>query len=94
VLAFPKPDKSQTSNYRPISLLSILSKVFEKVIHAQICLHLHTENIIVDEQFGFKRKHSIVAQLLRVTEHFAFEINIEIKYRKSAMFLLDLKKVF
>jgi len=84
VLAFPKPDKSQAlpTNYRPISLLSILSKVFEKVIHAQICSHLHTENIIVNEQFGFKRKHSTVAQLLSVPEHFAFEIN---KYRNIAM---------
>jgi len=54
-------------------------------------LYLNIENIVIDEQFGFKRKHSTVAQLLRVTEHFAFEIN---KHRNSAMLLLDLKKAF
>jgi len=51
---------------------------------------LHTENII-DKQFGFKRKHSTVAQLLRVTEHFAFEIN---KQKFSYVSRLDLKKAF
>jgi len=85
-------DKIFSSSFNcPISLLSVLGKVFEKIIHTQICLYLNTENIVIDEQFGFKRKHSAVAQLLHVTEHFAFEIN---KHRNSAMLLLNLKKTF
>lgn len=89
ILAFPKPGKVQTSpaNYKPISFLSLLSKIFEKIIYTLINAHLHDNNIIINEQFGFK--HSTVLQLLRVTEFFAMEIN---KKKNSAMILLDLKK--
>jgi len=93
VLAFPKPGKAQTSptSYRPISLLSVISKIYEKIIHTQIMKHLETYKIIINEQFGFRSRHSTVAQLLRITEYFALEMN---KKRYSAMLLLDLQKTF
>jgi len=98
VLAFPKPGKPQSSpaSYRPISLLSVLSKIYEKIIHTtyvytQIMKHLETEKIIINEQFGFRPRHSTVAQLMRITELFALEIN---KKRHAAMILLDLQKAF
>lgn len=93
VLAFPKPGKNPSSpaNFRPISLLSVFSKIFEMVILLQINLHLHDNNIIINEQFGFRKQHSTVLQLLRVSEHIAFEIN---KNRSTGMVLLDLKKAF
>jgi len=93
VLAFPKPRKPQSSpaSYRPISLLSVLSKIYEKIIHTQIMQHLETEKIIINEQFGFRPRHSTVAQLMRITEFFALEIN---KKRHAAMILLDLQKAF
>jgi len=91
VLAFPKPGKPPTSpaNYRPISLLSILSKIYEKLIHMRIMKYLEENNVIIDEQFGFRPRHSTIAQLLRITECFALEIN---KKRFSAIVLLDLQK--
>jgi len=93
VLAFPKPGKPQTqpASYRPISLLSVLSKIYEKIIHTQIMKHLETEKIIINEQFGFRPRHSTVAQLMRITELFALEIN---KKRHATMILLDLQKAF
>jgi len=93
VLAFPKPGKSQTSpaNYRPISLLSVLSKIYEKIIYSQLMQHLETNKIIINEQFGFRPRHSTVSQLMRITQHFAIEMN---QKRYSAMFLLDLQKAF
>jgi len=91
MLAFPKPEKTQTSpaNYKPISLLSVSSKIYEKIINIQIMKHLKSENVIINEQFSFRPRHSTVAQLLRITEHFAFEMN---KKRFAAMILLDLQK--
>jgi len=92
-LAFPKSGKPQSlpTSYRPISLLSILSKVYEKILNALILEHLKLNNVIINEQFDFRPKHSTVAQLLRITEQFAFEIN---KKRNSVMLLLNLKKAF
>jgi len=93
VLAFPKPGKPPTSpaNYRPISLLSVCSKIYEKIIHIQLVRYLESNKIIINEQFGFRPRHSTIAQLMRITENFAFEIN---KRRHSAMILLDLQKAF
>jgi len=93
VLAFPKPGKALTSpaNYRPISLLSGISKIYKKIIRALIMKSLESESIIINEQFGFRPRHSTIAQLLRLTENFAMEIN---KKRNSAMILLDLQKAF
>jgi len=63
VLPFFKTEKAYSSpaNYRPISLLSTLSKVYKKILHSQIMKHLETENVIINEQFSFKPKHSTVA---------------------------------
>lgn len=93
VLAFPKPGKACTNqaNYRPISLLSVVSKIFEKILYAQILQHLNTHHIIISEQYGFRSGHLTVLQLLRASEYFSMEVN---KRRNSAMVLLDLKKAF
>jgi hypothetical protein len=55
---FKNGDKSDVSNYRPISLLPAFSKVFEKVIYVRIFQHLSNNSILIDEQFGFRPKSS------------------------------------
>ena len=49
------------SNYRPIFLLPAFSKVFEKVLYERIYQHLINNNILVDEQFGFRTKSTTMA---------------------------------
>jgi hypothetical protein len=51
---FKKGDKNATSNYRPISLLTSFSKIFEKVIYNRIFYHINHNHILVNEQFGFR----------------------------------------
>jgi hypothetical protein len=51
---FKKGDKSKTSNYRPISILSSFSKILEKVMFNQIHDHLNKHKILAEEQFGFR----------------------------------------
>jgi hypothetical protein len=48
-----KFDKTLISNYRPISLLSVFSKIFEKFIYKTLYYHLTSNNILFKEQFGF-----------------------------------------
>ena len=63
---FKKGDKQDISNYRPISLLTSFSKVVEKIIYARLHAHIVTNNILVQEQYGFRTKTS--------TEHAAFAL--------------------
>ena len=55
-------------NYRPISLLSVFSKLFEKVIYTQIYTYLVKNNLIYERQFGFRSNYSTNHALLSITE--------------------------
>ena len=55
---FKKGKKIDPSNYRPISLLPVISKVIEKVIHDQTNAFLSGENILPNYQSSFREDHS------------------------------------
>lgn len=70
VITICKPGKNPSlpESYRPISLLPVLSKFFEKVVQARLQSNLERHQIIRPEQFGFRRQHSTVHQLLRLVD--------------------------
>ena len=51
---FKQGSRSSCSNYRPISLLSAISKIFERCILIQLIFYCLTENILVSNQYGFR----------------------------------------
>lgn len=51
-------DKQKVSNYRPISLISNLAKIYEKILKIRICSYLKKNNIISDKQYGFMESRS------------------------------------
>ena len=55
-------------NYRPISLLPIYSKIFEKLFYTRMYAFLTCNNFIYDKQFGFRAKHSVNHALISITE--------------------------
>ena len=55
-------------NYRPISLLSVISKLYEKVIYSRIYDYLVENNLIYDKQFGFRSTYSTNHALISITE--------------------------
>jgi len=55
---FKKGDKTEFSNYRPISLLTSFSKIIEKIIFKRLYNYLNDNNILVDHQYGFRKKLS------------------------------------
>jgi hypothetical protein len=56
------------TNYRPVSLVTVFSKVSEKAMHDRLNHHLHTNNILVSEQHGFKKGISTENAVFRLTD--------------------------
>ena len=65
---FKNDDPALCNNYRPIPLLSNISKIFEKIIHARLSVFLSTNNILHEKQFGFRKQHSTNHALIEITE--------------------------
>ena len=63
-----KGDPLQFENYRPISLLSNINKIFEKLVYKRLYSFLNKYNCIYDLQFGFRAKHSTNYALISLTE--------------------------
>ena len=51
-------DRLNCDNYRPISVLTQLNKIFEKLIHARLNEFITQNNILENSQYGFRKKHS------------------------------------
>ena len=63
-----KESKLNYLNYRPISLLSVFSKIFEKLIYLRIYSFLTKNNLISNKQFGFRSGYSTNHALVSITE--------------------------
>lgn len=87
----PGKDPSSPRSYRPISLLSGLSKLFEKAIYRRLLSSAEENNILLEEQFGFRRGRSTVHQLTRVANNLRRNKSLS---KTSAMALLDVEKAF
>ena len=90
---FKKGDKQLIKNYRPISLLPICGKIFEKIIFNNLYSYLTTNNLITKNQSGFRPGDSTTNQLLYLVNeiHEAFEDRNSLEVR--AVFL-DISKAF
>jgi len=66
--AFKKGSKSKPSNYRPISLTCIASKLMEHIIVSNMMDNFDTHNILCPQQHGFRSKHSCETQLIGFTQ--------------------------
>ena len=76
---------------RPISVISAIAKVFERVVDNQLSSYLTENNILSKCQSGFRSFHSTVTALLKATDNWAF--NKDHGY-VNAVVSLDLKKAF
>merc|ERR1712030_206815 len=63
-----KGSTNDVSSYRPITKLSYLSKIFEKVIYSRLMNHLIINNIISPCQFGFQKNISTLDAIIHFTE--------------------------
>ena len=56
IIKFKKGDHHQPTNYCPVSLTSIISKILERIIHSSIMQHFDGHQILSHAQHGFKKK--------------------------------------
>jgi len=88
---FKKGDKNDESNYRPISILPTISKVFETIIRNRLTCFLQKYNIIDNCQHGYTHKRSTSTALMQVTSEILSGLNKQ-EYTQAAF--LDLSKAF
>ena len=86
-----KGSTDNPSNYRPISLLSIFSKIFGKLMHKRLNDFLETNDVLHNLQFGFRQKHSTSHALISLTEKIKQTID---KGNLACGVFIDLKKAF
>ena len=65
---YKKGDKTESSNYRPISMLNILNKILEKIIYSRVHSFLDKYKILYKNQFGFRSNHSTSLALINVLD--------------------------
>jgi len=65
------------TNYRPVKLLPVFSKVVEKAVHSRLSQHLHTNNILVTEQYSFRKGISTEVAAFRLTDSVFKSMNQE-----------------
>lgn len=86
-----KGDRMDPKNYRPISLLSTASKLFEKLIAGQLTTFLERSNLLAKEQHGFRRHRSTLTSLLMLTDKIYQNID---SGKPTVAVFLDLSKAF
>ena len=72
---FKSGDRNDILNYRPISLLPVISKNFEKLIHKRLISFFEKHNVIYEKQFGFRKNHSTEHALNTAITQIASELN-------------------
>ena len=84
-------DKNDCNNYRPIALLSNISKIIEKLLHSRLYFYLERNGLLYQHQYGFRLNHSTTHALIATTEEIRQACD---KGEYACITYLDLKKAF
>ena len=88
---YKSEDINEPKNYRPISILPTLSKIFERAATNQITKYLEQNNLITHNQHAYRQKHSTQTCLIEVVNHLYELLD---RKRIPAVISLDLSKAF
>lgn len=90
---FKSGSRSDVSNYRPISLLSVISKVLEKIVRVRLLGFLEANKLLSEAQFGFREGHSAEMALNSFIAQIHTNLNDRNRCRAAGLFL-DIRKAF
>ena len=93
VIPIAKPNKPpmDPNSYRPTSLLSIVGKLFERITASRLTAYVNHQHLLPHEQFGFRKKHSTVSQLARISDYISNGYNL---HKHTGMVSLDIEKAY
>ena len=86
-----KGDRSNPSNYRPIALISCLSKAFETILNKKFLKHLSSSNLLSDHQYGFRNGRSTGDLLTFLTDSWSSSLSC---FGETFAVALDISKAF
>ena len=84
-------DLSNTNNYRPISILPVLSKLIEKAVHKHLYAFINDNDIMSESQSGFRPRHSTETALTSMVNDWLQNMNSS---RLTGVAFIDLRKAF
>ena len=88
---YKKKNYNKCENYRPISILSNLSKLFERAMHTRLYNFIEKQNIFYDLQFGFRKNNSTNHALIDIVENIREKLDNK---TFSCGVFIDLEKAF
>ena len=88
---FKDGDKTEKSNYRPISVLPVISKLFEKLVFNQLYQYMKENGLFTSDQSGFLRLHSTLTCLLKMSDDWYNGLDLG---KLVGLVFIDLKKAF
>jgi hypothetical protein len=75
-------DKTLITKYRPISLLPVFSKIFEKIIYKRLYHHSTSNSILVTEQFGFRYNNSTEIAIYSLINNILSSLYLRNRYQR------------
>jgi hypothetical protein len=91
VIPLHKGGTKDMTNYRPISILPVISKILERAAHDQLTTYLEENHILSKSQFGYRKKHSTELATLLLTDEISKKID---KGNLVGAVFIDLSKAF
>ena len=91
LLKKPTLDKEELSSYRPISNLSLISQIIERVVKSRLTDHLTSNSLLNSHQSAYCKHHSTETALLYVHDHL---VSAVVSQKVSCLCLLDLSAAF
>lgn len=88
---YKKGPKTELGNYRPVSILSNVSKIFEKIIYTRIMNFVETKNVITERQNGFRRNRGTTRAMYQLVNEITKCLN---NGQNTAAVFMDLSKAF
>ena len=88
---FKKGSRLDPGNYRPVSILSAVSKILERAVNGQLVSHLNSRKLLYEYQSGFRSKYSTDTCLMNLTDYVKGKVN---NGELVGMVMIDLRKAF